>query len=77
MSLMHGSALRQIGGNVEEFEVIDVDGLDNESLAYLAMAESRDVNCVEILLHWIQVLITDSIHELALTAQNRGTMHKF
>jgi predicted membrane chloride channel (bestrophin family) len=63
MSLMHGSALRQIGGNVEDFPVIDVHGLDDESLTYLAQAEVRSENCVEILLHWIQVLITDGIND--------------
>merc|ERR1719261_1100858 len=61
MSLMHGAAMRQIGGNVEEFEVIDVFGLDDESLKYLGLCEARQVNQVELLLHWIQVLITDAI----------------
>merc|ERR1719440_1167063 len=61
MSLLHGMAMRQIGGNVEEFEVIDVFGLDDESLKYIGLCESRNINVVEILIHWIQVLITDSI----------------
>merc|ERR1719440_1150813 len=61
MSLLHGMAMRQIGGNVEEFEVIDVFGLDDESLKFVGLCEARHVNIVEILVHWIQVLITDSI----------------
>jgi putative membrane protein len=69
MSLMHGMALRQIGGNVEDFPVIDVHGLDDESLTYLAQAESRDENCVQILLHWIQVLITDGIGDGVMCIQ--------
>merc|ERR1719440_623754 len=60
MSLMHGSALRQIGGNVEEFEVIDLYALDDESLMYLGLCEAREVNVVEVVLHWITVLITDN-----------------
>lgn len=67
MSLMHGTALRQIGGSVEEFEVIDVHGLDSESLEYLATSDQRQVNTVEILLHWIQVLITDGISAGVMT----------
>merc|ERR1719181_1716521 len=62
MSPMHGAAMRQIGGNVEEFEVIDVFGLDDESLKFVGLCEARHVNIVEILIHWIQVLITDNIH---------------
>lgn len=63
MSLLHGMALRQIGGNDgEEFEVLDIFGLDDESLDYLTNACSAfEINRVEVLLHWIQVLITDSI----------------
>lgn len=60
MSLMHGAALRQIGGYMEEFPVLDIDGLDDTSLEYLAGCEEKESNRVEVLLHWIQVLITDN-----------------
>jgi len=38
-----------------------VHGLDDESLQYLAKSSAQEINNVEILLHWIQVLITDGI----------------
>lgn len=60
MSLMHGAALRQIGGYKEEFPVLDLQGLDEDSLSYLADCEEILSNRVEVLLHWIQVLITDN-----------------
>eukprot|EP00927_Polykrikos_kofoidii_P071889 TRINITY_DN6808_c0_g1_i1.p1 TRINITY_DN6808_c0_g1~~TRINITY_DN6808_c0_g1_i1.p1 ORF type:complete len:673 (+),score=59.94 TRINITY_DN6808_c0_g1_i1:101-2119(+) len=65
VSLMHGAALRQVtGGDGEEFDVLDVGGIDEESLDYLQVDCAIDeVNRVEVLLHWVQVLITDSIHE--------------
>eukprot|EP00927_Polykrikos_kofoidii_P052667 TRINITY_DN4657_c0_g1_i5.p1 TRINITY_DN4657_c0_g1~~TRINITY_DN4657_c0_g1_i5.p1 ORF type:complete len:658 (-),score=76.91 TRINITY_DN4657_c0_g1_i5:299-2272(-) len=65
VSLMHGAALRQVtGGDGEEFDVLDVGGLDDESLDYMnGDCAIHDVNRVEVLLHWVQVLITDSIHE--------------
>mmetsp|Transcript_20329 Transcript_20329/g.32823 ORF Transcript_20329/g.32823 Transcript_20329/m.32823 type:complete len:516 (-) Transcript_20329:133-1680(-) len=61
MSLMHGSALRQIGGYEEEFEVVDITALDESSLSYLASCGSTQVNPVEVLLHWVQVLIVDAL----------------
>eukprot|EP00927_Polykrikos_kofoidii_P037736 TRINITY_DN3195_c1_g1_i1.p1 TRINITY_DN3195_c1_g1~~TRINITY_DN3195_c1_g1_i1.p1 ORF type:complete len:612 (+),score=96.95 TRINITY_DN3195_c1_g1_i1:109-1944(+) len=62
MSLMHGAALRQIGGSCEEFDVLDVHGLDNTSMEYLNdFCSLHEINRVEVLLHWIQVLITDNI----------------
>eukprot|EP00927_Polykrikos_kofoidii_P081319 TRINITY_DN7857_c0_g1_i5.p1 TRINITY_DN7857_c0_g1~~TRINITY_DN7857_c0_g1_i5.p1 ORF type:complete len:702 (+),score=86.43 TRINITY_DN7857_c0_g1_i5:129-2234(+) len=62
MSLMHGAALRQIGGNCEEFDVLDVHGLDTLSMEYLNdFCSVHSINRVEVLLHWIQVLITDNI----------------
>eukprot|EP00927_Polykrikos_kofoidii_P079577 TRINITY_DN7635_c0_g2_i2.p1 TRINITY_DN7635_c0_g2~~TRINITY_DN7635_c0_g2_i2.p1 ORF type:complete len:758 (+),score=115.81 TRINITY_DN7635_c0_g2_i2:167-2440(+) len=63
VSLMHGAALRQVtGGDGEEFDVLDVHGLDDESMDYLGLeCALHDINRVEVLLHWVQVLITDSI----------------
>eukprot|EP00927_Polykrikos_kofoidii_P037740 TRINITY_DN3195_c1_g2_i5.p1 TRINITY_DN3195_c1_g2~~TRINITY_DN3195_c1_g2_i5.p1 ORF type:complete len:646 (+),score=87.72 TRINITY_DN3195_c1_g2_i5:204-2141(+) len=62
MSLMHGAALRQIGGNCEEFDVLDIQGLDRLSMEYLNdFCSIHSINRVEVLLHWIQVLITDNI----------------
>mmetsp|Transcript_16014 Transcript_16014/g.28543 ORF Transcript_16014/g.28543 Transcript_16014/m.28543 type:complete len:625 (+) Transcript_16014:95-1969(+) len=60
MSLMHGAALRQISGYREEFPVLDLQGLDEDTLLYLAGCEEMLSNRVEVLLHWIQVLITDN-----------------
>lgn len=60
MSLMHGVALRQIGGNNEEFDVLDIASFDSASMRYLAACEDYDFNRVEVLLHWIQVLVTDA-----------------
>eukprot|EP00927_Polykrikos_kofoidii_P037735 TRINITY_DN3195_c0_g1_i2.p1 TRINITY_DN3195_c0_g1~~TRINITY_DN3195_c0_g1_i2.p1 ORF type:complete len:776 (-),score=105.58 TRINITY_DN3195_c0_g1_i2:164-2491(-) len=65
VSLMHGAALRQVtggDGEGEEFEVLDVQGLDDESMDYLGVeCGLHEINRVEVLLHWVQVLITDSI----------------
>eukprot|EP00927_Polykrikos_kofoidii_P079576 TRINITY_DN7635_c0_g1_i2.p1 TRINITY_DN7635_c0_g1~~TRINITY_DN7635_c0_g1_i2.p1 ORF type:complete len:701 (+),score=127.51 TRINITY_DN7635_c0_g1_i2:288-2105(+) len=63
VSLMHGAALKQVtGGDGEEFDVLDVHALDEESLDYLTVeCGVHEINRVEVLLHWVQVLITDSI----------------
>eukprot|EP00927_Polykrikos_kofoidii_P037742 TRINITY_DN3195_c1_g3_i1.p1 TRINITY_DN3195_c1_g3~~TRINITY_DN3195_c1_g3_i1.p1 ORF type:complete len:609 (+),score=102.76 TRINITY_DN3195_c1_g3_i1:80-1906(+) len=62
MSLMHGAALRQIGGSCEEFDVLDIHGLDSMSMEYLTdFCTIHEINRVEVLLHWIQVLITENI----------------
>lgn len=65
MSLLHGVALRQVGGeDGDDIEVLDVFGLDEASLTYLREACSEmEINRVEVILHWIQVLITESIYE--------------
>lgn len=67
MSLMHGAALRQIGGNQEEFDVLDVNGLDDDSLNFLKHCERKEINRVEVLLHWIQQLITENLHNGVLS----------
>jgi predicted membrane chloride channel (bestrophin family) len=69
MSLMHGTALRQIGGDTEDFEVLDVQALDAQSLRYLAECEMVGTNRVETLLHWIQVLVTESIETGVIDVQ--------
>lgn len=65
MSLLHGVALRQVGGeDGEDIEVLDVFSLDDGSLDYLTHACSEnEINRVEVILHWIQVLITESIYD--------------
>lgn len=67
MSLMHGAALRQIGGDKQEFDVLDVMGLDSDTLEYLRHCETTDANRVEVLLHWIQELVTDN-HRIGVLA---------
>eukprot|EP00927_Polykrikos_kofoidii_P071890 TRINITY_DN6808_c1_g1_i1.p1 TRINITY_DN6808_c1_g1~~TRINITY_DN6808_c1_g1_i1.p1 ORF type:complete len:648 (-),score=75.50 TRINITY_DN6808_c1_g1_i1:83-2026(-) len=63
VSLMHAAALRQVtGGDGEEFDVLDVQGLDDESMDYLSVeCAIHEINRVEVLLHWVQVLITEGI----------------
>lgn len=65
MSLLHGVALRQIGGDDgEELEVLDIFGLDDRALDYLKnVCSVLEINRVEVILHWIQVLITESIDD--------------
>lgn len=69
MSLLHGMALHQIGGEEgEDIEVLDIFGLDQDSLDYLThTCNELEINRVEVILHWIQVLITESIYEGVLT----------
>lgn len=65
MSLCHGSALEEIKANPQSnYDVIDLRGLDNQTLKYLQ--ESKDVhhfNRVEVLLHMIRVLMTQAIED--------------
>jgi putative membrane protein len=71
MSLMHGAALCQLSGGDggEDFDVLDVHALDDESLDYLTIeCGIHEINRVEVLLHWVQVLITDSIAAGVLVA---------
>merc|ERR1719223_1225036 len=63
MSLMHGSALEEIKDTeTESFEVIDIRGLDTATLQYLQTCKNNDYNFnrVEVLLHMIQVLVTQN-----------------
>lgn len=62
MSLLHGVALHQIAGGEQEFGLIDVRGLDERSLEYIASECGKcEFNRVSVALHWIQVLISDNI----------------
>jgi len=62
MSAMHGCALHQIKeGENEEFDVIDIQGLDDDSLRYLNECRDSGTNRLEVFLHWIEVLITENI----------------
>jgi len=62
-SLMHGCALHEIKAEAKEcFEIIDVNGLDVATLDHLRFCKKRGFNLVEVLLHMIQVLVTEN-HE--------------
>ncbi|CAK9033811.1 unnamed protein product [Durusdinium trenchii] len=63
MSLCHGSALEEIGGEESDFcETIDAAGLSNLTQAHLKeCAEVLRFNRVEVLLHMIQSLITHNL----------------
>lgn len=62
-SLMHGCALHEIKDEAKEcFEVIDVNGLDTATLNHLRFCKAQGFNLVEVLLHMIQVLVTEN-HE--------------
>jgi len=70
MSLCHRSALEEIAdsdGASGSFEVIDIGGLDAETLAYLHDCEmTHKFNRVEVILHMMQVLITCALDESTL-----------
>eukprot|EP00930_Biecheleria_cincta_P019210 TRINITY_DN14724_c0_g1_i1.p1 TRINITY_DN14724_c0_g1~~TRINITY_DN14724_c0_g1_i1.p1 ORF type:complete len:554 (-),score=96.79 TRINITY_DN14724_c0_g1_i1:87-1748(-) len=54
LSLLYCSALQQIGVcKDEQFEVIDIDGFDRESMEYLAVAPEKSL----VVLQWIQQLV--------------------
>jgi len=62
-SLMHGCALHEIKAEAKEcFEIIDVNGLDVATLDHLRFCKKKGFNLVEVLLHMIQVLVTEN-HE--------------
>merc|ERR1719238_674879 len=83
-SLMHALALRQIGGNLEEFAMIDFKGLNVDSMVYLyETCMEKDINRVEVALHWVQVMITNNpvldvpppILTRAFQTLSRGMVH--
>ena len=64
MSLAHGNALEEISGDQFELKTIDVDGLDVNTLMHLKNCnEKYNFNKVEVLLHLIQSLITQAMHD--------------
>ncbi|CAE7365171.1 unnamed protein product [Symbiodinium pilosum] len=71
MSLCHGSALEEIGGEDGDFcETIDSHGLATRTLQHLTdCAEEYDFNRVEVLLHMIQSLITHNLDVGVLKVQ--------
>jgi len=67
-SLMHGTALDEISGNIEDrYEVLDVYGLDHGTLKFLKHCQENNFNRVEALQHMIQVLVTHNFHAGVLT----------
>mmetsp|Transcript_67457 Transcript_67457/g.158242 ORF Transcript_67457/g.158242 Transcript_67457/m.158242 type:complete len:529 (-) Transcript_67457:21-1607(-) len=65
MSLCHGTALKEIGGeDATDCVTIDPAGLDTGTLLHLqACTDSYGFNRVEVLLHLIQSLITQSLDD--------------
>lgn len=66
MSLLHGSALEEIAGSLEDEEgylCLDVGGLDQKTLSYLKECKfnpNLNFNRVEVLIHMIQNLIVEN-----------------
>jgi len=61
MSLCHGSALDELKIDQSEcYEVLDIRGLDDETLSMLTHAKDSGFNRVEVLLHLIQVLVINA-----------------
>eukprot|EP00929_Paragymnodinium_shiwhaense_P049407 TRINITY_DN2491_c1_g3_i1.p1 TRINITY_DN2491_c1_g3~~TRINITY_DN2491_c1_g3_i1.p1 ORF type:complete len:583 (+),score=153.18 TRINITY_DN2491_c1_g3_i1:2-1750(+) len=69
VSLMHGSALDEISDNGGEsrYEVLDIHGLDVNTLKFLRDCKKNGFNRVEALQHMIQVLVTHNHHSGVLT----------
>jgi len=64
MSLCHGSALDELKVNEsEDYEVIDIRGLDDETVRILTQCKMLNFNRVEVLLHMIQVLVINAQEE--------------
>lgn len=59
MSLMHATALDEISLTFDsKYEVLDVGGLDVDTLKFLRLCAEQGFNRVEALQHMIQVLVT-------------------
>jgi len=68
MSLCHGSALDELKDEeTEQYEVLDIKGLDESTLKILMECKAHRFNRVEVLLHMIQVLV--------INAQKEGTIN--
>jgi len=62
MSLCHGSALDELKiDQTESYEVLDLLGLDEDTLQLLCQSKVNGFNRVEVLLHLTQVLVTVSL----------------
>jgi len=62
MSLAHGAALEEISGNQAKLQVIDMFGLDANTLGHLKeCSEVHNFNKVEVILHLTQSLITQAL----------------
>jgi len=67
MSLCHGSALDEIKAvSNENFEAIDIDGLDIAIIKHLHECKGLRFNRVEVLLHMLQVLVTQGLDDNVL-----------
>jgi len=59
MSLLFGLALHQIQDNVDnKYCILGIDELDAESLMYLQECTEKELNKVQVVMHWIQNLVT-------------------
>lgn len=64
MSICHGSALKEIGGDeASECEYIDPFGLDVTTLQHLTNMKREHFNRVEVVLHLIQIIITQGLED--------------
>jgi len=64
MSLCHGSALDELKINgSEDYEVVDIRGLDDATLKILLRCRRLNFNRVEVILHMIQTLVINAQQE--------------
>jgi len=66
MSFCHCAALEEIGGDSvkAKYDVVDISGLSMETLTYLRVSKAVfKFNRVEVLLHMIQVLVTQALDD--------------
>lgn len=62
-SLLHASALEKIADmEDEDYEVIDVGGLDHDSIVYLSECDKKGVCKAEVVFYWINLLIVQNLH---------------
>lgn len=63
-SLLHSCALQEIGSlEDEEFQLIDIMGLDDKSIDYIQNLQSkRAVYKVDVVFQWIQCVMTQNLH---------------
>jgi len=62
VSLLHGLALNQLQkGSHDKFLILGLDGLDEQSLVYLKYCKDNKINRVELVMHWIQELVSEHL----------------